>query len=554
VTSRRAAFIAGFTGIIAIAIAVAGPFRPQLARLPADWPESPEVAVTVYPSGAVYAGDWISVAAATNSDPRGRNLQMRLDRTDGAPLAESPFYQNDNTLNWNSQLAWVWNSSGGDGWHTLYITVGGDADAASEPIRYPVRVLPAEKRPAERRDAAWRQAEGTCCDLFYLSGTEAQRDIPELQPLTEEIFTAIESKMEGAPKTAGRMDTRTKLTLVFLPRVYGQGGLAMQEGYISYADRNYTGTDFRVVLEHEMIHLMTIARYGSGLRAPLFFQEGWAVHLTGGHYRVPESLMERAAALLALGKFTPLSELADSFTTAQHEAAYIEAGAFVEYLAGRYGRERVAAMLFDPAGSDSPAGAMDAMLRAHFECTLAACEADWLAMLRSAAPDPGTMRDVGFTMGMFDLIREYQQAYAAGVSILDLFLPDIPRARAEQITADYLPPPESADATALELMFLAARDAADRGEWALARGLLAAIDEVLNAKARRAPDPAGGNTLAERYRDLAAAVLREGGGPLWADIKGEEALVLSRDPATLEKEEQRWNFIHGNWARSGRIR
>ena len=60
---------------------------------------------------------------------------------------------------------------------------------------------------------------------------------------------------------------RTKLALVFLPRVYGQGGLAMQEGYLSYADRNYTGTDFPVVLEHEMIHLMTIARYGSGPRA-----------------------------------------------------------------------------------------------------------------------------------------------------------------------------------------------------------------------------------------------------------------------------------------------
>ncbi|MGB7538739.1 MAG: hypothetical protein WBM17_09385 [Anaerolineales bacterium] len=559
-TSRHAAFIAGFTGILVIAIALAGPFRPQLARLPADWQALPGIAISVYPSETAYAGDWISVAAATQADPRGRKLQVRLDRTDGAPLAESPFFQNGNSLDWNARLTWVWDSSGGEGWHTLYVTLAGDAAlGAPSPIRYPVRVLPAKERPALRQAAVWRQAKGTCCDYFYLSGTEAERDITELQAEAERIFESINPKMEDRVPARGGTTTRvapadSKLNLVFLPRVYGQGGLAMQEGYISYADRNYTGTDFRVVLEHEMIHLLTIARYGDGPRAPLFFQEGWAVYLTGGHYRVPESLTEKAAALLALGKLAPLAEIADTFSTAQHEAAYIEAGAFVEYLAGRYGRERVTAMLFDPAGGESPAGAMDAMLRTHFGCMLAACEADWLAALRSKTPDPDTVRDVEFTMGMFDLIREYQREYAAGVSIYDLFLPDPARARAEQITADYSPPPASVDATALELMFLAARDAADRGEWARTRGLLAAIGEVLDAKARRAPDPAGESALAGRYRDLAAAVLREGGEPLWADLNGEEASVLSRDPATLEKEEQHWNFVHGSWARGGLTR
>ena len=477
---------------------------------------------------------------------------MRLDRSDGEPIGESPFFQNSNSGQWDAQLAWVWNSSGGDGWHTLYITVSGDAGAASEPIRYPVRVLPAEKRPVEHRDAAWRQAEGACCDVFYLSGTEAQRDISELQPLTEEIFTAIDAKMGEAPTRGAKTEnTRTKLALVFLPRVYGQGGLAMQEGYISYADRNYTGTDFPVVLEHEMIHLMTIARNGSGPRAPLLLQEGWAVYLTGGHYRVPESLPDRAAALMTLGRYTPLADLANSFNNAQHEAAYIEAGAFVEYLAGRFGRERLTDMMFHPAGGVSGARAMDAMLRAHFGRTLAECEADWLGRLRSMAPSPEIVRDVEFTMAMFDLIREYQREYAAGTSTADLFLPDPVRARAEQITADYIPPPETADAAALELMFLAARDAADVGEWARTRELLAAIGYMLEAKARRAPDPAAGNAHAERYRDLAAAVQKEGREPLRADIAGDEVSVLSRNPATLEKETQLWIFVHGSWERSG---
>jgi hypothetical protein len=550
VKSRFALSGAGLAGISVILIALAAPYRPQLTRLPADWQAAPGITISVYPAGTAYAGDRISVSASLDADPGGRKLRVRLDRSDGEPIGESTFYHNSNSTNWDAQLAWVWNSSGGDGWHTLYITVSADAGAAPDPIRYPVRVLPAEKRPAERLDAAWRQAEGTCCNMFYLSGTEAQRDLPELQAQTEEIFDAVEVKMAGAPAKGAQ----TKLGLVFLPRVYGQGGLAIQEGYISYSDRNYTGTDFPVVLEHEMVHLLTVARYGSGPRAPLFLQEGWAVYLTGGHYRSPEPLQDRAAALMALGKYTPLADLADSFNEVQHEAAYIEAGAFVEYLAGRFGRGRLTEMLFHPAGGKSGAGVLDAMLRTGFGRTLAECEADWLGRLRAATPDLETVRDVEFTMDMFDLIRGYQQAYAAGASIYDLFLPDPARARAEQITADYLPPPETADAAALELMFLAARDAAERGEWAPARGLLAEIGQVLEAKARHAPDPAAGNSLAERYRDLAAAVRNEGGEPLRADITGDEAAVLSRNPATLEKETQHWIFVHGSWERSGLTR
>ncbi len=153
-------------------------------------------------------------------------------------------------------------------------------------------------------------------------------------------------------------------------------------------------------------------------------------------------------------------------------------------------------------------------------------------------------------MAMFDLIRDYQQAYAEGVSMHDLFLPDPARARADRITADFLAPPVTADAAALELMFLAARDAANSGQWAPAHELLAGIGQVLDAKARRAPDPAGVSALAGRYRDLAAAILRAGGEPLRIEFAGEQALALTRNPLSLEKEAQQWIFVHGDWARS----
>ncbi len=154
---------AGLAGISVLLIALAAPFRPQPAQLPPDWQGAPGITISVYPSGAAYAGDWISVTASTGTDPGGRKLRVRLDRSGGEPIGESPFYRNGFLPQWDSQLAWVWNSSGGDGWHTLYITLSGDAAGeSSEPVRYPVRVLPAEQRPALRRDSAWRQAEGLC--------------------------------------------------------------------------------------------------------------------------------------------------------------------------------------------------------------------------------------------------------------------------------------------------------------------------------------------------------------------------------------------------------
>ena len=121
----------------------------------------------------------------------------------------------------------------------------------------------------------------------------------------------------------------------------------------------------------------------------------------------------------------------------------------------------------------------------------------------------------------------------------------------EQITADLPFPPEEADTIAIELMFLAARRAADIGEWEAAQGMLEAAGEVLAAKARRAPDPIGASETAGRYRALVEAVMRRGGEPLRIDLSGDAALVETRDPENLLKEEQRWAFIHGSWARSG---
>jgi hypothetical protein len=542
----------GLAGILAAAVLSAVPHRPLPAALSSDWMDAAQITLSVFPSGEIYAGERISATAAMETDPGDRKLQLRMDRLDGDPFAESGFSFNNLTGTWQAQLPWVWDSSGQEGWHTLYAVLGEKAEdpgGGEEVLRHPVRILPSAGQPAQRRNAAWKWTQSGCCDYYYLAGTEAERDLERLVAQTETIYAELTERMEGGT-TPDDGRAMPKPVLVFLPRMYGQGGLVIREGILTYADRNYTGTEFSVLLKHEMVHLMANTFAGDRQRATVFLQEGLAVFLTGGHYRAPESLPDRAAALIALGRFVPLSDLADSFYGVQHEAAYIEAGSFMEFLVARFGAERVLAMFFDPVRAETPAAAVDAMLRAHFRMSFAECEADWLSAVRSVVPDGRTDRDVEFTVDLFDLIRRYQRAYAPGGSIFDLWLPDPARARAERITADYLPSPEAADPVALELMFLTARESAERGNWLSARGLLEEIGRVLDAKQRRVPEPFHAFPAAEKYRSLAAAILRAGWDPLNVEFLGGEASVEARNPRSLEKEVQHWNLVRGNWARA----
>jgi len=102
--------------------------------------------------------------------------------------------------------------------------------------------------------------------------------------------------------------------------VLGHGGFATRRSRSPYLDRNYAGSNFGLVLHHEMIHILD-GRLGGEYR-PSLFVEGLAVYQSGGHFK-PEPLMPRAAALLpsetGLGRYIPLAELADNFYLSQHE-------------------------------------------------------------------------------------------------------------------------------------------------------------------------------------------------------------------------------------------
>ena len=128
------------------------------------------------------------------------------------------------------------------------------------------------------------------------------------------------------------------ITITLMSRVLGHGGFASQDIDISYLDRNYAGSDFGLVLHHEMIHILD-GRLGGDFR-PSLLVEGLAVYETGGHFK-KEPLMPRAAALLpgetGLGWYIPLAELADNFYLSQHEIGYLEGATLIEYMVNTWG-------------------------------------------------------------------------------------------------------------------------------------------------------------------------------------------------------------------------
>ena len=544
---RRIVYSAGLVLSLAVATLWAAPHRPEIRPLPADWSatqDASEIRLSPFPDGAIYAGDWLGLQALVDSLSGNPRLQVRLDSPEGSPLVEGTLPRSGMGDFWIAQWPWIWNSADQTGWHTLYVNPAGGSGsglgANALRMQYPVQILPAAMRPALRRDALWQEAEGTCCNYYYLTGTETERDLADLMELTEQAYRTVTVRLRTSP---------SKLSVVFLPRLYGQGGLADGEGILSYLDRNATGTDFPVVLTHEMVHLVSSVNFPPGRYPPAFLSEGWAVYITGGHYRTPEPLQDRAAAVYQSGAYVPLGSLADSFYLAQHEIAYIEAGAFVEFLVGRFGWERVYAMFRDPSDVQPPSAGLDAILNAHLQTSLEECESKWLADLRARVPDPDQIRNVQFTISFFDDLRRYQSLYTPGGNVSAMWIPDPPTARKRGLTADYLPAPESDEAIALETMFRAAQRQAVALDWKGSRETLDAIERVLNAKQRRAPDPAYASPLADGYRRLVRAILRGGYEPLDISMGSGRAEVTVRRLDGLEKGVQAWQRTGGTWSR-----
>lgn len=455
-------------------------FQPfgQLAptNTPTSLPINPSTfTVRIHPDGSLFVGDQVSfeIFSSPGIDLTHQSVSIQVSDPGKAQLGPAEF-KPANDGKFLAALTWAWNTQGlGTGRYTLtFKTFPGNVEWSQQ-----VTLLPESERPPPENQSHWATVQTTLCIIHYLTGTAAERDLPELEKMAD----AQASQVAAAFHT-----TLTQPVLInFLPRVLGHGGFTSDEIYVSYLDRNYAGSTTEMVLHHEMVHLVD-GRLGGDLR-PTMLVEGLAVYMSGGHFK-KEPVVLQAAAMLRMNWYLPLANLADNFYPAQHELGYWEAAAWIDYLVQTYGWDAYSAFYRDihPQQNGSQSQAIDSALRKHFGLSFQQVEDHFLDFLHAQPAPPDIQLDVAETVHYYNTVRRYQQVLDPSAYFRQLWMPNANEMRKRNITADYLRHPDSPENQALETLLVATDQALRSGDYASAEHSLSAVDAVL--------DKGGGST------------------------------------------------------------
>ena len=399
--------------------------------------------VITHPDGPLYSGDRVSfeVLAPTAANVQADTVEVKFNGRSLGSAGFAPFGIGGRE---EAALWWVWDTGGlKPGRYTLTFTRLPDQLTWNETVS----LHPAALVPPPEPQAQWALSTTTCCILHYITGSAAARDIASL------VREADEQSAEVAAQLSFTLKTHIDVTL--MSRVIGQGGFTSGSVYISYLDGNYMGNEMPILFHHEFVHFYD-GEMDGGYRPPIF-EEGLAVYLTGGHFK-PEPLGPRAAALLDLGWYIPLTNVADDFYNQQHDIGYLEAAALVKYLLDTYGwgafNEFYRSIPAPDGQKDSVV--IDTALRRHFNISFAELEAAYLASLRAQAFTDAERTDLRLTVEFFNTVRRYQKALDPSAYFLSAWLPDGPAMRQRGIVADFLRRPERLDNRLLESLFVRA--------------------------------------------------------------------------------------------------
>jgi hypothetical protein len=436
-------------------------------------PALPEAPFTLryHPDGGLYVGDQVSfeVIAPQGADMTERRTLVAVEGLPDKKFGPAEFGRYGIAGRNQATLMWVWDTSSlpaGD--YDIDFSIEPDGSQWTETLT----LLPESALPEGQRSARWASTESDCCLIYYITGTEAQRDLPELEAMADEQAAYVADSFDA--------EFSGPVTLVFLPRVLGHGGFTSKEIYISYLDRRYTGGDIDMVLRHELVHYLD-NQLGGELR-PTILIEGLAVYLSGGHFK-PEQLLPRAAALVELGWYQPLEALAEDFYPSQHEIGYMQAGALVEYMVERWGWQAFSRFYRDIRGGPRDSGQVDPIdeaLTRHFDISFDQLEADFLTALRAQTITVQVRDDVRLTVEFYDTARRYQQVFDPSAYYMTAWLPDGKEMRERGIVADYLRHPSSPTNVVLETLLVAAYDQLRAGNYAEARRLVETVDQALS--------------------------------------------------------------------------
>jgi hypothetical protein len=284
------------------------------------------------------------------------------------------------------------------------------------------------------RDAVWSFTHSQCCTLHYLTGTDAEADLAEITETVEER-SAIALSQFAAAGVFDESPLTEPLSIVLIPVVVGHGGFATDEAVLTYAHDNWTGIDFGILAQHEMVHVIDRLVNTEGPR-PAILVEGLAVYLSGGHYREGDPL-QRAAALLALEMYLPLNQIVNDFYAAQHEIGYMQAAALVAYLDRLWGWETFIDFYFNLPEGPSDEVIISSALEGRFGINLAELEQDFIDYLQTLDPDPVVEADVRLTVEAYDMLRRYQTLLIPSAHFRTAWWPPVSSMREGGIVGDY---------------------------------------------------------------------------------------------------------------------
>lgn len=419
--------------------------------------------VIYHPDGALYVGDRVSMEVVPPPDLDIKELKVRL--TVGEKMVgEKEFSPSGVGQREQATFWWVWDTrdlESGD--QVLSYEILPDGPSWQENIQ----LLPAEQRPYSQ--ASWVTTTTDCCMLAYITGTAAERDIELLKVM-------VVDQADHASELL-HTNVREPINITFMPRLLGHGGFVSNGIYVTYMDGNIAGDTSNQVIHHEMVH--SVDRSLGGKLLPAMLVEGLAVYLSGGHFK-NEALLPRAAAVVDMESYIPLETLAENFYYQQHEIGYLEAGAFVEYVVGRFGWDAYQSFYRDIDDTGSQAGSMDSGLKKHFDISLDQLELDFLGELRTLSMTESVRNDLQITVEFYDSLRHYQKVLDPSAYFLTAWFPDGERMRQEGITADLLRTPDKIDNHFFEFLLRSASKEIEVGHLQRAHLILKVVNDLLS--------------------------------------------------------------------------
>jgi len=278
--------------------------------------------------------------------------------------------------------------------------------SAAAPTATPTTIPPETPPPA-----AWLHRATAHYDLYYLPAGPAAHDIARLATMSETALQQAAARLQAPPNT--------RIRIYFVNRIFWQGGASYvgNELLLSYpgAAREYTSTSLALVLQHETTHALVEQLLGNADHKGGLLGEGVAVWDAGGHYQT-EPLGTLAGTLVGdnTDLYLPLSDLRRDFYGAQHEIAYLEGGAYVQWLVARWGLSQFKRYLAQPDDPRPVYGLDSAGLEAAWRT--------WLAAQPHTAADSAAVR---LRVRYYDLMRRYEVALDPNARLL----PDPPPAQ-----------------------------------------------------------------------------------------------------------------------------